>query len=371
MVPDDTLTIRERAIAAWPLAWQGQNLRDIVTTLGFDIDRPWRDLPKKDRDWLLFTDEQPVVPVYAGYDRDEVSGRSSGVSPRLQRHLHGRQAVCASHVRHDAERVDQEARGAVHGEQRVPALPWQASPARGAVGEVRRIGHRRHVETALARLADIARPYADGTAPDARRMAREHPEKALVARRISEDLIARLTVLLDLGLGYLSLERSTPTLSPGELQRLRLATQVRSNLFGVVYVLDEPSAGLHPADTEALLSALEQLEAVGQFAVRRRARSRRHSRRRLDRRRGAGGGRAGRPILYSGPPNGLAQVEDVADAPSSVRRERPARRRATRAQRLARLAGVTRNNLNDLDVAFPLGVLTTVTGVSGPASRAS
>jgi excinuclease ABC subunit A len=71
-----------------------------------------------------------------------------------------------------------------------------------------------------------------------------HPEKALVVQRIVEDLAARLEVLLDLGLGYLTLERSTPTLSPGELQRLRLATQVRSNLFGVVYVLDEPSAGL-------------------------------------------------------------------------------------------------------------------------------
>ena len=70
-------------------------------------------------------------------------------------------------------------------------------------------------------------------------------------------------MLLDLGLGYLSLERSTPTLSPGELQRLRLATQVRSNLFGVVYVLDEPSAGLHPADTEALLRALDRLKASG------------------------------------------------------------------------------------------------------------
>jgi excinuclease ABC subunit A len=70
-------------------------------------------------------------------------------------------------------------------------------------------------------------------------------------------------VLLALGLGYLALERSTPTLSPGELQRLRLATQVRSNLFGVVYVLDEPSAGLHPADTEALLTALDQLKAAG------------------------------------------------------------------------------------------------------------
>lgn len=67
MVPDDSLTIRQRAIAAWPTAWGGQNLRDILVTLGYDVDRPWRDLPKKDRDWILFTDEQPTVPVYAGY----------------------------------------------------------------------------------------------------------------------------------------------------------------------------------------------------------------------------------------------------------------------------------------------------------------
>src|SRR5690348_629348 len=72
MVPDDSRTIRERAIAAWPPAWHGQNLRDIVTTLGIDIDVPWKQLPKKTRDWLLFTDEQPQVPVYAGWDLDEV-----------------------------------------------------------------------------------------------------------------------------------------------------------------------------------------------------------------------------------------------------------------------------------------------------------
>src|SRR6202000_2488930 len=91
----------------------------------------------------------------------------------------------------------------------------------------------------------------------------EHPEKVEVAQRIAQDLTSRLAVILELGLGYLSLERSTPTLSPGELQRLRLATQIRSNLFGVVYVLDEPSAGLHPVDTEALLVALERLKASG------------------------------------------------------------------------------------------------------------
>src|SRR6187200_2791944 len=71
MVPDDTLTIRQRAIAAWPTAWHGQNLRDIAVTLGFDVDTPWRDLPRKDRDWLLFTDEQPTVPVYAGFTAAE------------------------------------------------------------------------------------------------------------------------------------------------------------------------------------------------------------------------------------------------------------------------------------------------------------
>ena len=66
MVPDDTLTIRQRAVAAWPPAWHGQNLRDILVSLGHDVDTPWRDLPRKDRDWILFTDEQPTVPVYAG-----------------------------------------------------------------------------------------------------------------------------------------------------------------------------------------------------------------------------------------------------------------------------------------------------------------
>lgn len=67
MVPDDSLTIRQRAVAAWPTAWQGQNLRDILVTLGYDVDRPWKDLSKKDRDWILFTEEQPTVPVYAGF----------------------------------------------------------------------------------------------------------------------------------------------------------------------------------------------------------------------------------------------------------------------------------------------------------------
>jgi excinuclease ABC subunit A len=89
----------------------------------------------------------------------------------------------------------------------------------------------------LARLDNLLRPTASGVAT---KKSTDHPERAIVAQRIADDLVGRIAVMLDLGLGYLSLERSTPTLSPGELQRLRLATQIRSNLFGVVYVLDEP-----------------------------------------------------------------------------------------------------------------------------------
>lgn len=71
MVPDSNLSIRDRAIAAWPPAWHGQNLRDILVTLGYDVDKPWKDLPQKDRDWILFTDETPTVPVYAGFTPKE------------------------------------------------------------------------------------------------------------------------------------------------------------------------------------------------------------------------------------------------------------------------------------------------------------
>jgi excinuclease ABC subunit A len=155
----------------------------------------------------------------------------------------------------------------------------------------------------------MLQPYAGGKGSTDKRRARLHPEQLIVTQRIAEDLVARLDVLLALGLGYLALERSTPTLSPGELQRLRLATQVRSNLFGVVYVLDEPSAGLHPADTEALLTALDQLKASGNslFVVE-------HA---LDVIRcadwivdvGPAAGEKGGEVLYSGAPDGLKQIE--------------------------------------------------------------
>jgi excinuclease ABC subunit A len=108
----------------------------------------------------------------------------------------------------------------------------------------------------LKQLEKLLQPFAMGQPND----SSGHAEKVLAAQRITHEAIARLRVLIDLGLGYLNLERNTPTLSPGELQRLRLATQLHSNLFGVVYVLDEPSAGLHPSDTRNTAAALDTLK---------------------------------------------------------------------------------------------------------------
>src|ERR1700678_1685755 len=218
----------------------------------------------------------------------------------------------------------------------------------------------------LIRLAGILWPPAQGKSDTLKKLEAEHPEKAIVAQRIAEDLVGRIKVMLDLGLGYLSMERSTPTLSPGELQRLRLATQVRSNLFGVVYVLDEPSAGLHPADTEALLAALDRLKASGNslFVVEHDLDVIRRADWIVDI--GPAAGEQGGVVLYSGPPEGLNRIQQ-SQTRLHLFGHHPLPQRTPRSPKSwLRLAGVTRNNLNNLDVAFPLSVFTTVTGVTGP-----
>ncbi len=366
MVPDDSLTIRERAVAAWPTAWQGQNLRDILVTLGHDVDRPWRELPKKTRDWILFTDEQPTVPVYAGYTPAEVR---RALKRKEEPSYMGTFTGARRHVLHTfsnthsplmKKRVAQYMLSSV-----CPLCHGKRLRRESLSVEFFGMDIAEMSQQPLKRLAGVFQSYAEGRAPGMDRVREEHPEKAVVTQRIAEDLVARLSILLELGLGYLSLDRSTPTLSPGELQRLRLATQVHSNLFGVVYVLDEPSAGLHPRDTEALLGALDRLKESGNslFVVEHELDVIRHADWIVDV--GPAAGVHGGLVLYSGPPEGLSHVEQ-----SQTRRflfdDRPVPPRRSRLPRgWLRLQGITRNNLHQLDVDFPLGVFTSVTGVSG------
>jgi len=366
MVPDDSLTIRERAVAAWPLAWQGQNQRDILVTLGHDVDIPWRDLPKATRDWILFTDEQPVVPVYPGLSPEQTReavrkkmppdymGTFTGVKRYVMHTFSNTQSALMK------KRVSQymiSSECPLCKGKRLRKESLSVTFAGKDIAEMSRVP--------LEDMAGIFAAFAKPLSGQLAKSDKEHPEKTIVAYRIAEDLLARLNVILDLGLGYLTLERTTPTLSPGELQRLRLATQVRSNLFGVVYVLDEPSAGLHPADTEALLRSLDRLKASGNslFVVEHEIDVIRQADWIVDV--GPAAGESGGQVLYSGPPDGLKDVEDSITRHYIFSDRKMTTHKARTPKGWLKLTGVTRNNLNDLSVSFPLGVFTSVTGVSG------
>lgn len=361
MVPDPSLTIRQRAVASWPLAWQGQNLRDILVTLGYDVDIPWRELPKKQRDWILFTEETPTVPVYAGFTPEQTrEALKRKLEPSYQGTFSGARRYILHTFTHTQsalmkKRVSQYMQGSAcplcEG-KRLTKAALSVKFAGVDIGELSQLS--------LAQLAELLRPVAAGQ--DKMKLS---VEKRLAAQRIAQDLLERVSTLTELGLGYLSLERSTPTLSSGELQRLRLATQLGSQLFGVIYVLDEPSAGLHPADGEALFTALERLKAAGNslFVVEHDLETMRRADWLIDV--GPAAGEHGGQVLYSGPPAGLAQVEASQTREYLFAEKRvanPVRREPTG---WLKLEGVTRNNLDGLNVDFPLGCFTAVTGISG------
>ncbi len=358
MVPDPSLTIRERAVAAWPQAWAGHNQRDILVTRGVDVDVPWRDLPQATRDWILFTDDQPVEPVYRGLTPEQTrqaiargdSPNYNGTFTSARRHvLHTLSNTKSAAMRRRAQQYMVASECPVCGGKRLRPEALAVTFEGRDITEFSRLP--------LAQVSALLRPYAEG--------AIEQPAQALARQRLASDLVARLDVLLDLGLGYLSLERQAPTLSPGELQRLRLATQLYSNLFGVVYVLDEPSAGLHPADTESLLTALDRLKAAGNslFVVEHDLSVMRRADWLVDV--GPGAGERGGEIVYSGPPAGLRSAAGSKTAEHLFRAAAQAPREPRTPSGWIELSGAARHNLRDLTVRFPLGVLTCVTGVSG------
>ncbi|MFF5475999.1 ABC transporter [Streptomyces sp. NPDC012935] len=341
LVPDPGLSIRDGAIAAWPGAWQGKNLRDILDALGHDVDRPWRELPAEEREWILFTDEQPVVTVHPVRDADRIQRPYQGTYMSARRYVMKTFADSKSPtLRAKAERFLAAAPCPACGGSRLRPEALAVTFAGRTIADV-----------AALPLTELAGLLEGGSSE--------------AARVLTEDLKSRIGPVVELGLGYLSLDRATPTLSAGELQRLRLATQLRSGLFGVVYVLDEPSAGLHPADTEALLTVLARLKAAGNtvFVVEHH----------LDVMRGADwlvdvgpqAGEHGGQVLHSGPVAELAAVTESATArflfdgsPAAVRQVRVPRGQL-------RVGPVTRHNLRGVTAEFPLGVFTAVTGVSG------
>ncbi|MFE0102071.1 ATP-binding cassette domain-containing protein [Streptomyces sp. NPDC059009] len=345
LVPDPSLSIRDGAIAAWPGAWQGKNLRDVLDTLGHDVDRPWRELAQADRDWILFTDEQPVVTVHPVRDAGRIQRPYQGTYMSARRYVMKTFADSKSQtLRAKAERFLQSEPCPACGGSRLRPESLAVTFAGRTIAEL-----------AALPLAELA-------------AALKGVDTSETARVLTGDLLARIATITELGLGYLSPDRPTPTLSAGELQRLRLATQLRSGLFGVVYVLDEPSAGLHPADTEALLTVLDRLKAAGNsvFVVEHHLDVVRHADWLVDV--GPHAGEHGGQVLHSGPVEALADSAAVADSATArfLFHDAPPPVREVRAPRgWLKVGPVTRHNLREVGAEFPLGAFTAVTGVSG------
>ena len=295
MVPDDTLTIRERAIASWPPAWHGQNLRDILVTLGYDVDRPWRELPKKDRDWILYTEETPTVPVYAGYTPAETRrALKRKEEPSYMGTFTGaRKYVLETFAKTESplmkRRVSRYLVSTECPECHGKRLRPEALSVKFAGLDIADMSRQ-----PLKRLAQIFEPYAAGRAPGWKKLEAEHPEKAIVACRIAKDIEARLEVLMELGLGYLSLERSTPTLSPGRAPAPPARHPGAQQPVRRGVRAGRAVGGAAPGGHRVAAPDARPAQGAGELDLRRGARARRHAPRRLDRGRGAGRGGARR-----------------------------------------------------------------------------
>ncbi len=398
LVPDPSLTIREKAIAAWPPAWHGQNLRDILVTLGYNVDIPWKDLPQKERDWILFTEESPTVPVYACLSPDATRKalkqkqepsymgtfmgarryvlhtfthtQSALMRKRVSRFMLGQLCPSCQGKRLKPEALSVTFAGIDIGEfLKLPLDQLAALLEPIAQGDFSQQNAGAEPDQ-QATIKDRAKRKAAGqathaAAPDIRRTSALSEEKRLAAQRLSAGIMARLHQLQELGLGYLTLDRTTPTLSAGELQRLRLATQLSSLLFGVVYVLDEPSAGLHPSDSQALYQALDKLRDAGNsvFVVEHDLELMRRAQWLVDV--GPDAGERGGRVLYSGKPAGLSKISESRTAPYLFDKLPAPRSQGRQPTGWLELQAIHRHNLHGLSAQVPLGVLTAVTGISG------
>ena len=356
MVPDPNMSILDGAIAAWPGAWLGKNFREILETVGVNTAAPWHSLDKTTRDWILYTDETPVITVVPVREAWRTQGPYEGQWESVARYLRRTVATTKS----DTNR----ARALSFFTSRTcptcdgHRLNAAALQVRYLDSSIWQLTHR-SLASLLEVLQNRHRALAESDARD------DGP--VLGAERILlPAAISVLDAVNGLGLGHLSMDRAANTLSTGELQRLRLASQVREGLFGVAYVLDEPSAGLHPAEKHMLSKLFERFIAEGNSVL-----LVEHDMSLVAKadwiidvgpKAGISGGR----VIYSGPIYGLADVEEsitarFVNAPPLQLKDTPSREATGKLQ----LEGVNARTIEDLDVDFPLGQLTAVSGVSG------
>ncbi|OQX69470.1 MAG: excinuclease ABC subunit A [Sorangiineae bacterium NIC37A_2] len=352
VIPNPDLSIDEGAIVPWgsdvsekDTGWGSGMRLQILRQLKIPLDKPFRKLPQKTRDLILYgTGDRRYKVQWKGQSGGgTMHVRYEGVIPRMVRGL--------------AETKSENAR-------RYYAAFMGSAPCR-ACGGSRLRKESAFVKIQGASIVDVSRL----TVRDAWTFFRELKltgSHKVIATEVLKEVEARLGFLDRVGLGYLSLDRAGPSLSGGEAQRIRLASQVGSELTGVTYVLDEPSIGLHQRDNERLIETLTRMRDIGNTVVvvehdEDTIRAADHV---IDF--GPGAGRHGGQVVFSGPPSKLVQAKKslTADFLSGRRKVHvPKERRKAKGKIVLR--GARENNLKDVTVEIPLGVMTAVTGVSG------
>ncbi|MEI2764567.1 MAG: excinuclease ABC subunit UvrA [Dermatophilaceae bacterium] len=350
-VPDEELSLAQGAIAPWQGSGSADYFQRVIQALAddltFSLDTPWRALPQRAKEALLYGENYQVHVRYRnryGRDRSYTTG-FEGVVPFVRRR----------HAETDSDWSRERYEGYM---RQVPCPACGGSRLKPEILAVL-VGGRS--------ISQVCGLSIDQCA-DFLRGVDFSPREAQIAQRVVKEIAARLGFLLDVGLDYLSLDRPAGTLSGGEAQRIRLATQIGSGLVGVLYVLDEPSIGLHQRDNHRLIETLTRLRDLGNTLI-----VVEHDEDTIATADwvvdiGPGAGEHGGHVVHSGPVEGLLRHPDsVTGAYLSGRKQipTPTVRRPQRRDRQVTVVGAQENNLRAVDVSFPLGNLVAVTGVSG------
>ncbi len=350
VIPDEDLSLAEGAVAPWTLGsadYFQRVLGALADDLGFSMDQPWRALPQRAKDAVLHGKDHEVHVKYRnrwGRERQYSTGFEGVIT-----FLHRR------HEETDSEWSKEKYEAYM---REVPCPVCAGARLKPEVLAVK-VGGKSIADVTNLPVGE-ARAFLTALQLGVR--------EAQIAAQVMKEIDARLGFLLDVGLDYLSLSRPAGTLSGGEAQRIRLATQIGSGLVGVLYVLDEPSIGLHQRDNRRLIDTLTRLRDLGNtlIVVEHDEDTIRAADWIVDV--GPGAGEHGGRVIHSGDYAGLlAAPESVTGAYLSGRRSipMPAKRRKIDTKRQVKVLGAKENNLRNIDVSFPLGVFTAVTGVSG------
>jgi excinuclease ABC subunit A len=353
VIPNPSLSLKQGTIAPWAgnasTPYFDQTLASLAAHLKVSLTKPWEELPEEAQTAILFgTGKEPVTLKYKdGLRAYEVQKPFEGVVSNLERRFRESDNPW---VREDMARYRADKPCHVCEGHRLKPQSLAVKIAGSHIGEASALSIRR------------AREWFGAVMPTLT------PQRQEIARRILREIEDRLQFLVDVGLDYLSLSRSSATLSGGESQRIRLASQIGSGLTGVLYVLDEPSIGLHQRDNERLLVTLRRLRDLGNsvIVVEHDEDAIRSADWLVDI--GPGAGKAGGTVVSQGTPDEVAaDPNSLTGAYLSGRREipMPETRRPFDKKRMLRVVGATGNNLKDVTAEFPLGTFTAVAGVSG------